>query len=121
MTEFFQEKLDRMFSSCFVWKRSRKKLTEKPWISDHIRKLEKKRLSIFRDEGRSVRWKSIDKTIKATITTQKELYSTKETERLKAIGRGTGWYSILNKLADKPTDDWSVTNLEPKKPQRLSK
>ena len=61
MTELFQEKLDKMVSRCFVWKRSRKRSTKKPWISDHIRKLEKKRLSIFRDEGRSVRWKSIDK------------------------------------------------------------
>ena len=115
MTETFHQKLDRMIGKCFVWKKSRKKSNEKPWISDHIRKLEKKRLAIFREEGRSIRWKILDKAIKATINKRKEIYFSKETDRLKAIGRGAGWYSALNKLNDTNTQEWNIHQLEPDK------
>ena len=87
MTEAFQKKLDDMISECFVWKRSRKKSNENPWISDHIRKLIHKILAIFRDEDRSQRWKRLDRANKTTINTRKEAYFNKETDRLKAGGR----------------------------------
>ena len=74
-----------------------------------------KRIALFRNEGRSLRWKSLDKAIKKTLSTRKEAYFNKETEKLKAIGRGSGWYSILNKMNDKPSDDWNITQLEPDK------
>ena len=37
---------------------------------DHIRKLIAKRKAIFRDEGRSIRWKSKDKAIKNAVYTK---------------------------------------------------
>ena len=64
MTEYFQKKLDDIISQCFTWKRCRKKSNEKPWITDHVRKLVKKRKAIFRKEGRSKRWKGLTKPSK---------------------------------------------------------
>ena len=100
----------------------RRLLNDKPAIqvdrkkSCHpVLKLVKKRLAIFRSEGRLPRWKSIDKAIKRTLSTRKDIYFYKETERLRTIGRGAGWYSILNKINDKPSDDWHITQLEPDK------
>ena len=121
MTEIFQDTLDEMISECFVWKRTRRRSNESPWLTDHLRKLIKKRLIIFREEGRSVRWKHIDRAIKATITTRKAAFFNKETERLKAAGRGSGWYSILNKLNEGTDNEWNIHQLEPdKEPKQIA-
>ena len=39
----------------------------------------------------------VDKAIKTTINTRKDALFTRETERLKTIGGGAGWYAILKK------------------------
>ena len=37
----------------------------------------------------------------------------KESDRLKAIGRASAWYSILPKLNDEQAKQWTVNELEP--------
>ena len=34
---------------------------------------------------------------------------------MQSIGRGAGWYSILNKLSDNAPEEWNITQLEPEK------
>ena len=100
MVSEFQAILDRYVSSCYSWKRIRRKSNDVPWLTDGIRALVRKRMSIFRSEGRSIRWKRLDTSIKKTIETRKGTYFDKETERLKQSGRSSSWYSILTKVMD---------------------
>ena len=80
-------------------------------------------MSIFRSEGRSIRWKRLDTSIKKTIETRKGTYFDKETERLKQSGRSSSWYSILTKVMDDDAPTlWSIADLEPdKEPADLAK
>ena len=116
MVEKFQSILDGYVSSCFSWKRIRRKSNDSPWLTDGLRALIKKRLSIFRAEGRSLRWKRLDVSIKKTIETRKGSFFDKESERLRRTGRQSSWYNILSKITD---DDaltlWSIADLEPEK------
>ena len=75
----------------------------------------KKSIVIFRAKGRSIRWKNIDKSIKNMLAIRKGIYFDKETERLKNIGRGAGWFPILNKIDENGTKEWNITQLEPEK------
>ena len=116
MTEEFHCILDRFISSCFSWKRVRRKSNDAPWLSDHLRSLIKRRIAIFRSEGRSTRWKRLDKSIRASIESRKAVYFDKETEKLKAAGRNASWYSILSRVIDDDAPQiWSLSDLEPNK------
>ena len=58
---------------------------------------------------------------KAMIKVRKEAFFNKETDRLKAAGRGAGWYSILNKLKEGSGEEWNVTQLDPdKSPEQIA-
>ena len=98
MVESFQNKLDDIMSACFSWKRVRRKSNHAPWLSDGLRQQIKKRLAIFRTEGRSARWKRLDSGIKNTIELRKAAYFERESEKLKEAGRNASWYSILTCL-----------------------
>ena len=90
MAEVFHCKLDSIVSQCFVLKRSRRCSNESPWVTEGLRKQKHKQLAIFRTEGRSKRWKAINKAIKKTVNVRKEAYFNKETDRPREIGRGGG-------------------------------
>ena len=79
MVHEFQSILERIVSQCFSWKRVRRKSNEAPWLTDGLRHLVKKRLSIFRSEGRSVRWKILDTSIKRSILIRKVEFFDRET------------------------------------------
>ena len=53
MAAKFHETLDDLIHKCFEWCRTRRKSTDKPWISDDPRKRIKQRRAVFRDSGRS--------------------------------------------------------------------
>ena len=62
--EMFHETLDRLVSKHFVWKRVRRKSNQSPWLTDSLRASMKKRMAVFRVEGRSPKWRRIDQGIK---------------------------------------------------------
>ena len=51
IVEAFQNILESIMNSCLSWKRVRRKSNGSPWLTDGLRKLIKKRLSIFRSGG----------------------------------------------------------------------
>ena len=76
----------------------------------------KKRLSIFRAEGRSQRWKRLDKSIKKTLETRKGTYFDRESQRIKKAGKNGSWYNILSKIVDDDVPKlWSLSDLDPDK------
>ena len=91
-----------------------KKSNESPWLTNGLRKQIKKRLSIFKHEGRFERWKRIDRSIKSTLEVRRAKYFNNESDRFKAMGRPSSWYSVLSKMNDVDAPkQWSVTDLEP--------
>ena len=64
----FHRVLDNMMGECYEWKKVRRKNTDKPWISDGLRKSIKKRAAIFKSSGRCKRWRRIDKAIKKNLS-----------------------------------------------------
>ena len=70
---------------CYSWKKSRRKNTDKPWISDGLRASIKKRASIFRESGHCKRWKKIDKAIKKTLSFRKSEYNKRQKEKLEVL------------------------------------
>ena len=106
--------LNEHLSNCFEWKRIRKRSTESPWITEGLRNQIKKRRNIFKCEGRSTRWKRIDKSIKKTLEIRQSKYFEKESDRLKSLGRPSSWYSLLSKMNDLDAPkQWSINDLEP--------
>lgn len=111
MVSMFHERLDFFVKSCFSWKRVRRKNTDKPWISDALRK---RRKAVFWLEGRSELWKRLDKAIKKTITFRKKQYKEKMTTKLEQCGNKNQWYSIYKFLAsDEMPQRWSINELRP--------
>ena len=114
MVELFHNKLEHFIDSCFVWKRVRRKSTDKPWISDALRARMKRRKAIFWNEGRSELWKKVDRGIKLTIAYRKRKYEENMTARLESSGKTNQWYSIYKFLAsDDMPDRWNITELRP--------
>ena len=118
----FQSILDRHVSSCFNWKRVHRKSNDSPWLTDGLRSWIKKRLAVFRAEGRSARWKRLDTSIKQSIMSRKSKYFDSETERIKKAGKNGSWYNVLSRIVDDDAPKlWSLSDLEPDKaPEQLA-
>ena len=71
----FHRLLDEKMTSCYEWKRVRRRSTDKPWLSDGLRKSISRRAAIFRETGRSKKWKRLDKAIKKTLAYRKRIYN----------------------------------------------
>ena len=82
-------------------------------MTDGLRKQIKKRLAIFRSEGKSTRWKRVDLSIKETLEIRKGKFFDKESDPLKFLGNSSKWYSTLPKLDDNQVKQWSINELEP--------
>ena len=112
----FHRVLDELMLQCYSWKKSRRKNTDKPWISDGLRASIKKRASIFRESGHCKRWKKIDKAIKKTLSFRKAEYNKRQKEKLEACGRSGQWWSISKFLSsDENPRQWAITDLDPEK------
>ena len=112
-TKNFHDILDTHLKTCFIWKRVRRKSNSSPWLTDGLRKQMKKRICIFRSEGKSNRWKRIDESIKRTLEIRKGKYFENESERIKAAGNSSKWYPILPKLNETQAKQWAVNEIEP--------
>ena len=53
MADEFHKILDAAINKSFAWRKVRRKNSDKPWVSDGLRKRMKQRMSVFRAEGRS--------------------------------------------------------------------
>ena len=114
MTAQFQMILETHIHACFRWRRVRRRNTDKPWISDALRRRMKRRKAVFWQEGRSETWKRLDKGIKKTIAFRKKQYEEKMTKKLESCGKSGQWYSIYRFLdSDDMPSRWNISELEP--------
>ena len=100
----------------------RRKSNSSPWLTDGLRAQIKKSLSVFRSEGRSLRWKRLDISIKSMLELRKKSYFEKESERIKKAGRNGSWYSLLARMVDDDAPKlWALADLEPDKaPEKMA-
>ena len=77
----FHRILDELMAECYTWKKVRRRTSDKPWISDGLRKSIQRRAAIFRDSGRCTRWKRLDKAIKKMLSFRKAEYNKKQKEK----------------------------------------
>ena len=115
----FHQLLDSMILECFQWKRIRRKSSDKPWISDNLITQIRQRKAVFRDCGRSKKWKRLDRTIKKKIAYRKLRYNLTLTQktRLEEAGNTGPWWSIAKFLkSDENPRPWTVVDLCPDLP-----
>lgn len=55
--EAYQASVTEAMQACFPTRTTRRQSTDLPWINSRIRKRIKRRKAVFRDEGRSARWR----------------------------------------------------------------
>ena len=71
---------------------------------------------MFREAGRSLRWKRLDKAIIKTLAFRKSEYNKRQKERLEKSGRTGQWWNISKFLvSDESPRQWAVTDLDPEK------
>ena len=74
MVECLHALLEGWMDLCFPFKTSRRRTDEDPWITNGIRRKMRMRMRIFLREGRSLKWKRINKEIRKMIKAKKIEY-----------------------------------------------
>ena len=90
----FHAVLEAALNRCYSWKKVRRKTNDKPWMTDGLRTKMKQWKAVFRMEGRSEKWKRLDKSISKTIYFRKATYNKTQKKRLEETGRTGQWYNI---------------------------
>ena len=73
----YHGRIEAWMDSCYPYRVIRRRSNEAPWITNAIRKKMRIRLRVFLREGRSEKWKRINKEIqKMIIYSQKEMFFT---------------------------------------------
>ena len=86
LDEFFPEKLLKINND------------DQPWISNKLKKMDRKRKRLYRKERRSENWKMLDKLFKAEIKNAKAQFYKKTISNLKQTDPGK-WYSWLKRIS----------------------
>ena len=74
----------------------------------------KKRMAVFRVEGRSPKWRRIDQAIKNSLEIRKSKYFETECEKLRTMGRSHQWYAVLSKMLDDDSPKpWFIGDIDP--------
>ena len=116
MSEEFHRVIKDLLNVCFEWKKVRRKSSDKPWLTDGLRKTIKKRAAVFREAGRSKRWKRLNKAIKKTLAYRKSEYNRSQKTKLEQAGKTGKWWSVAKYLGtDENPRGWTVLDLDPEK------
>ena len=116
MTLEFHRIIDDLLNTCFEWKKTRRKSTDKPWLSDGVRKSIKKRAAIFRESGRCKRWHRLNKAIRKTLAFRKAEYNKNQKNKLEKAGKTGQWWSVAKFLGtDENPRGWTVLDLDTEK------
>ena len=109
MTTELENVVRSLTDKWFPISRTRKRSTEQPWINRTIRRLFKKKVRIYKKQGRSQRWWDTDALLQAEIKERRNQF----VDDLLAEGNGgSSFYAATKKLASahqKPA--WNVTDL----------
>ena len=109
MTGVLEEALVALMERHFPLARVRRRSNEDPWITRKTRRLWKKKVRVYKKEGKSAKWWQVDTDLKEEIANSKSEFI----ERLLDEGNvGRSFYAATKKLsAAKSTQAWTVSDL----------
>ena len=109
MAAILEEKIAELTERHFPLQRVRKRSNEDPWITRSIRRLWKKKIRLYRKNGKCAAWKETDKRLQTMIDKSKEEFVEK---LLGEGGSGRAFYSATRSLASaSSTPAWTVSDL----------
>ena len=94
----FQTMLVGKIDEIFPEKSRKIQSDDQPWISQKLKKMDRRRKRIYRKERRSIKWKKFDKLFKKEVKSGKANFYKKSVEELKQKKPGQ-WYSFLKKIS----------------------
>lgn len=111
---FLHEKIEEFKDICFPIKKSRIRSDEDPWITDHIRKMIKKRNATFQSDGREERWKNMRDNVRLQMERSKRAYYDREVEKIRNASnkRGLAYTALKNLSSAERPKPWAVTDID---------
>ena len=94
----FQTKLVEKMNEIFPEKERKVQSDDQPWISQKIKKMDRRRKRIYRKERRSIKWKEMDKMFKKEVHSAKANFYKNSVADIKLKKPGQ-WYSCLKKIS----------------------
>ena len=114
MVEYLHGEFEKALSSSYQKITRRRKLNEPQWMNESIRKLIARRRAIFRDEGRTERWKKLKKKIARIIKNRRKKFN--QDKKDKMLGQGANFFDCVKSVVNNDNvQAWSPSNLFPDK------
>ena len=96
--QIFQDTLIKKFKEIFKEKVTKMSSVDAPWMTDKIKKLDRKRKRIFKKQRRSKKWSKLDKNFKTAVKLAKQNYYKNMISDLR-IKNPSQWYSSLKRIS----------------------
>ena len=112
--DIYQKTITDAIERIFPLKTTRRKSTDLPWINNTIRKRIRRRMKIYRREGRSELWKWMKKCTDEMIRERRDKYMNNQREHLLAHDAQRSFFRNVKAFAaaDKP-QKFDVRQLRP--------
>ena len=111
-TELLHEKIDSLNDMCFPWKLRKIRSTDKPWITDKIKRKIRSRKRCFKKYRRGPKWQEKKQITDKEIEKSIKEYFIKEIDKLK--GRANVPFKALGHVTSPENDsDWHIGQLCP--------
>ena len=107
----FQKMLLAKLDEIFPVKNRKIQSDDQPWISQKLKKLDRRRKRLYRKERRSVNWKKLDKMFKNEVKCAKAAFYKQTVAELKLKKPGQ-WYQCLKKITsfDQQKNDQQIVD-----------
>ena len=116
MTERLHSITERLNDTHFPWREVRFKSTDKPWITEQVkRKIRQRKRAYKKKADKSTRWRKLKAETKTLIAKNKKIHYEKAASKLKEEGAGKIPYRILNDISipERPPT-WTINMVAPK-------
>ena len=113
-TDILHKKIMTLTDKYFPWKNHKISSTNKPWITDSIRRKIRRKDRAFKKNKKCERWRTIANEVSEDIIRKKKEYYDNEAEKIKSAGSGRIPFGILTHVSepDEPPA-WNVTQMRP--------
>ena len=112
----FQDTIDKLMDKHFPWKKSRRREGDLPWLDDLGRKKIRRKKAIYRDEGKSERWKKAQANLEKYMGKRQETFLEKQRNNLLSDDASKNFFKNIKNFStvEKPKS-FSITELRPGK------
>ena len=116
MVDGLHEVFDKCMRESFEFKTRKKKMSEPFWMADWLRDLIEKRRNLFRNEGRTERWKKFKAKVVRIVRENKDKYFVTLREKYVRNGDPSKFHAYAQTLlSGNEHEQWDVWSLCPEK------